>query len=50
MIIVAGHVGTAEISGEPILHDIYYDGRSHINIDGKVMYSGVIPVLLVETR
>lgn len=50
MVVVAGHVGTAEISGDPRFHDIYYDGQSHIYIDGTVMDSGVIPVLLVETK
>ena len=46
---VDGHVGTAEISGDPRFHDIYYDGDSHYYIDGTVMDSGIIPVLLVDT-
>ena len=46
---VAGHVGTAEISGDPRFHDIYYDGESHYYIDGTVLDSGIIPVLLVDT-
>ena len=50
MKVVAGHVGTAEISGDPRFHDIYYDGDSHYYIDGTVMDSGVIPVLLVDTE
>ena len=50
MKVVAGHVGTAEISGDPRFHDIYYDGASHYYIDGTVMDSGVIPVLLVDTE
>lgn len=49
MKVVAGHVGTAEISGDPRFHDIYYDGESHYYIDGTVMDSGIIPVLLVDT-
>ena len=49
MKVVAGHVGTAEISGDPRFHDIYYDGASHYYIDGTVMDSGIIPVLLVDT-
>ncbi len=49
MIVVAGHVGTAEISGDPGFHDIYYDGKSHIFLDGTVWKSGKIPVLMVET-
>jgi serine/threonine protein phosphatase 1 len=47
--VVAGHVGTAEISGDPGFHDIYYDGASHYYIDGTVLDSGIIPVLLVDT-
>lgn len=46
--IVAGHVGTAEISGDRRFHDIYYDGASHYYIDGTVLESGVIPVLKVD--
>lgn len=49
MKVVAGHVGTAEISGNPRFHDIYYDGESHYYIDGTVLDSGVIPVLMVDT-
>ena len=47
--VVAGHVGTAEISGDPRFHDIYYDGESHYYIDGTVIDSRIIPVLLVDT-
>ncbi len=49
MKVVAGHVGTAEIAGNPSFHDIYYDGESHYYIDGTVLDSGVIPVLMVDT-
>lgn len=49
MKIVAGHVGTAEISGDPRFHDIYFDGESHYYIDGTVLDSGEIPVLAVDT-
>lgn len=49
MKVVAGHVGTAEIAGNPRFHDIYYDGASHYYIDGTVLESGVIPVLMVDT-
>lgn len=49
MKVVAGHVGTAEISGDPRFHDIYYDEASHYYIDGTVLDSGIIPVLLVDT-
>ena len=50
MKVVAGHVGTAEISGNPRYHDIYYDGASHYYIDGTVLESGRIPVLKVDTE
>lgn len=48
--VVAGHIGTAEISGNPRYHDIYYDGASHYYIDGTVLDSGRIPVLKVDTE
>ncbi len=50
MNIVAGHVGTAEISGDPHFHDIYFDGKSHYYIDGTVLDSGVIPVIQLDTE
>lgn len=46
--IVAGHVGTSGIAGNSDFHDIYYDGYSHYYIDGTVLESGVIPVLMVD--
>ncbi len=49
MNIVAGHVGTADISGAPHLHDIYFDGESHYYIDGTVLESGTIPVIQLDT-
>lgn len=36
MKIIAGHIGTAEISGDPRFHDIYFDGESRYYIDGTV--------------
>lgn len=50
MKVVAGHIGTAVISGDPQYHDIYYDGESHYYIDGTVLDSGIIPVLMVDTE
>lgn len=50
MKVVAGHVGTAEISGDSGFHDVYFDGQSHYYIDGSVIDSGVIPVLMVDTE
>lgn len=49
MKVVAGHVGTAEIAMNGRFHDIYYDGASHVFIDGTVLDSGIIPVLMVDT-
>ncbi len=49
-IVVAGHVGTSEIANNPNFHDIYYDGASHYYIDGTVLDSGEIPVLMVDTE
>lgn len=49
MQIVAGHVGTDNISGNPKFHDIYYDGCSHYYIDGTVLRSGEINILKVNT-
>lgn len=46
--IVAGHVGTAEISNNSKFHEIYYDGESHYYIDGSVTISGKIPVIAVD--
>ncbi len=50
MKIVAGHIGTAEISGVPNFHDIYFDGESHYYIDGTVLESGMIPVIKIDTQ
>jgi serine/threonine protein phosphatase 1 len=47
--IIAGHIGTATISGDDSFHDIYYDGKSHYYIDGTADKSGVIPVLKYDT-
>lgn len=50
MKIVAGHVGTDSISGDPRFHDIFFDGGSHYYIDGTVQRSGEIPVLMYDTE
>lgn len=49
MKVVAGHVYTSEISGDPSFNDIYYDGKSHYYIDSDVMSTGYLNVLLVDT-
>lgn len=48
MDIVAGHVGTSEITENPRFHDIYFDGQAHYYIDGSVTKSGEIPVLRLD--
>lgn len=48
--IIAGHVGTAGISGDRAFHDIFWDGQSHYYIDGTVLRSGRIPVLVCDTE
>lgn len=50
MDIIAGHIGTAEITGDPRFHDIYWDGQSHYYIDGTVLESGELPVLMIDTE
>ena len=49
MDIIAGHTGTAVISGKSDFHGIFYDGESHYYIDGSVWKSGVIPILMYDT-
>ena len=50
MKIVAGHVGTNILSGNPHYHDIFFDGGSHYYIDGTVQESGEIPVIMYDTE
>ena len=47
--IIAGHIGTAGISGDSNYHDIYFDGQSHYYIDGTTLESGNIPILMYDT-
>ena len=48
MKIIAGHIGTNKISGNPHYHDIYFDGGNHYYIDGTVQKSGAIPLLMYD--
>ena len=48
--IVGSEVQLIEVKSSTEIHDIYYDGESHYYIDGTVLDSGVIPVLLVDTE
>ncbi len=50
MKVVAGHVGTSSIAGDPNFHDIYFDGESHYYIDGTVLKTGYLNVLMVDTE
>ncbi len=49
MDIIAGHVGTYSIAHNSSFHDIYFDGESHYYLDGTVLRSGIIPVLMYDT-
>ena len=46
--VIAGHIGTGAISGDPHYHDVFYDGESHYFIDGTVVVSKNIPVLCYD--
>ncbi len=46
--IIAGHIGTASLSGDQDFHDIYWDGASHYYIDGTVYVSKCLPVLMYD--
>lgn len=46
--IIAGHIGTYALAGDPNFHDVYFDGFSHYFIDGTVQVSGRIPVLTYD--
>ena len=46
--IIAGHIGTARIAGDPDFHGVYHDGQSHYYIDGTVNESGRIPILAYD--
>lgn len=48
--IIAGHLGTSRLAGDPKFHDIYWDGESHYYIDGTVVRSGFLPVLAYEEK
>lgn len=48
--IIAGHIGTSSISGDPEFYDIYFDRQSHYYIDGTVEISGSIPVLSYDEK
>lgn len=49
MKIVAGHIHTSQIADNPRFNDILYDGENHYYIDGDVLSTGEILVLMVDT-
>lgn len=48
--IVAGHIGTSSISGNPHFHDVFWDGESHFYLDGTTSLSKFIPVLAYDEK
>lgn len=46
--IIAGHVGTSGLAGDPAYHGVFWDGRSHYYIDGSVQRSGRLNLLTWE--
>ena len=46
--IIAGHIGTSSITGNPNFHDVFYDGESHYYIDGTVVCSKNLPILCYD--
>ena len=50
MKIIAGHISTHTIAGDPKFYDIYYDGYNHCYIDGMAEMGEVIPVLMYDTE
>ena len=43
--IIAGHVGTSGLAGDPAYHGVFWDGESHYYIDGSVQRSGRLNLL-----
>ncbi len=49
MDVIAGHIHTAIVADNSHFNEIYFDGESHYYIDGDVLDTGVIPVLMYDT-
>ena len=47
--IVAGHIGTPTLMGDPDFHDVLWDGESHYFCDGALWEGGKLPVLVYHT-
>lgn len=48
--IVAGHIGSYGLAGDPTYHGIYWDGRSHYYIDGSIQLGGRLNILAWDGR
>lgn len=48
--IIAGHVGTASLAGDPDYYRVFWDGQSHYYIDGSTAKSGCLPILKYDTE
>lgn len=48
--IVAGHISTSAIAGDPHFHGIYFDGSSHYYIDADTVATGFLNILKVNTE
>lgn len=46
--IIAGHVGTSGLAGDPAYHGVFWDGQSHYYIDGSIQRSGRLNLLAWE--
>lgn len=48
--VIAGHIGTFNMAGDPDFHEVFWDGESHYYLDGTVHVSHNIPVLKYDTE
>lgn len=48
--IIAGHVGTNSLKNEEGFYGVYWDSESHYYIDGTVIVSGNIPLLIYDNN
>ena len=46
--IISGHIGTETISGKKGFNGIYFDGESHYFIDGSVLKTKTVQVLVYD--
>ena len=47
--IIAGHISTSVLAKDKDFHSVYWDGKSHLFLDGETNVSGVIPLLKYDT-